>query len=418
MRGLSGVKKAAGYALSMAVLALAALAVIPSMIHASGEAAWGSIALGQSIGAVAAVLVGYGWMLSGPAAIARADTASRWREYRESMKVRLVLVVPVVATAAVLSALLATQRRDLAALASVTAGLIGLTSDWFFVGLGRPFVLFFVETLPRVGGTVAAIAVMWLGADAAVGLLLQAVGFTLGVGIASAWIIKRVGAAAAQRQPTRPLGKLLVLHRGGITSSLGASAYVSSPLVIVSAVAPQVQPLYALADKLQRQISIALVPVTTTIQGWVPRAADPSRRARTAIAFAAGIALVTGLGVLVFAPVLMSWLGGGSLRPTTGVVVLMAVFVMLNFTESVVAKAVLATYHRLDVVARATLVSAVIALPLVAVGAVFAGVEGALAAVCLGLAVRLAWEIVASRSSLRAAAPIARERMVENGETG
>jgi len=70
-----------GYGSSMVLLAITSLLAIPAMVAASGTHAWGAIAVGQSIGGVAAVIIAYGWGLSGPAAIARADQLARMREY-------------------------------------------------------------------------------------------------------------------------------------------------------------------------------------------------------------------------------------------------------------------------------------------------------------------------------------------------
>src|SRR6478609_611747 len=94
-RTKAGLSKIFGYSISMVLLAVASLVAIPAMVHASGAAAWGAIAAGQSIGGVAAVIIAYGGGLSGPAVIARADAGGRLKEYLESVAVKLSLCLPI-----------------------------------------------------------------------------------------------------------------------------------------------------------------------------------------------------------------------------------------------------------------------------------------------------------------------------------
>ncbi|QXT63424.1 lipopolysaccharide biosynthesis protein [Tessaracoccus palaemonis] len=403
MRALSGLNKAFGYALSMLLLAVASLVVIPAMIRASGDAAWGAIAVGQSVGAIAAVAVAYGWSLSGPAEVARGSADQRREEFVSSVKVRLSLFVPVVLVAVLVSMLLAPARPDLATLGSATASLAGLTANWFFVGLARPYVFLLVETVPRVVGTLVGILLMRHGADAGLGLACQSAGFLVAFCLSSVWIFAYLRRSGAVPAVVPGLGPLLRSRGDGLVSALGSAGYVAAPVIIVSAVAPAVQPLYALADKLQRQVSVAMGPAVTVLQGWVPRGRHSASRARRGLAGSAGIAVLMALAVWVAGRPLLGWLGAGSLEPSGVLVVLMAVFVALNFMESVIAKTVLATFGKLRAVARATLVGALVGLPLVAAGAVWWGAEGALVGVVLGLAVRMGWELVVALRVLRGA---------------
>lgn len=98
---------AIGYGLSMIMLALASLMVIPALIRASGDTAYGALSAGQVIGSVGAVVIGYGWGMSGPAIIARADADGRRAEYVEALRARLFLCVPVCLACCVIGAVLA-----------------------------------------------------------------------------------------------------------------------------------------------------------------------------------------------------------------------------------------------------------------------------------------------------------------------
>ncbi|MBC7763969.1 MAG: hypothetical protein H7201_19710, partial [Candidatus Saccharibacteria bacterium] len=98
-RARKGLFAIIGYGASMVLLAISSLLAIPSMVAASGPHAWGGTAVGQSIGGVAAVVIAYGWGLSGPAAIARADELGRMREYAESAVAKIMLSLPVASIA-------------------------------------------------------------------------------------------------------------------------------------------------------------------------------------------------------------------------------------------------------------------------------------------------------------------------------
>jgi hypothetical protein len=104
------------------------------MIKVSGGDASAAIATGQAVGAV---LIAYGWIVSGPAAVARADAVGRRTEYLESLRTRLVICVPVAAACALVAVLVVRTGQDLAALGSVSTATIGLTASWYFVGTGQ-----------------------------------------------------------------------------------------------------------------------------------------------------------------------------------------------------------------------------------------------------------------------------------------
>lgn len=401
MGAISGVNKVFGYALSMILLAVASLVAIPALIRASGDAAWGAIAVGQSIGAVAAVGVAYGWSMSGPAEVARGTADDRLIEYFSSLKVRLTLLLPVLLGAVGVALLLAPTRKDLAALGAVTATLAGLTANWFFVGLARPYVLLLLETLPRVAGTTIGIVLMFGGADAWVGLACQGIGFVAAFAAATAWILAFLRRSGASADGAPGLAALLKQRGDGLVSALGSAAYVAAPILIVSVVAPGVQAMYALVDKFQRQVSVAAGPAVTVLQGWVPRGRPMARRAQVGLLVCTGLALL-GWGILILiGRTVLGWLGAGELHPSWPIVVLMGAFVAVNFLESVVAKVVLATYRRLRVVAKATIAGAIVGFPAVALGAAWLGAEGALAGVLLGLVIRLGWELAVAVPLLR-----------------
>ncbi|RLP68676.1 hypothetical protein D9V29_13215 [Mycetocola manganoxydans] len=381
----------------MVALAIASLAIIPAMIGADGPQAWAAIAVGQSIGGVAAVGLAYGWGLTGPAVIARADRPVALREYSESVLMKGILFVPIAGAAGVLAAVFAPTDPLLAVAGALSTASIGLTASWYFVGLSRPYAMFVLETIPRVLGTVAGIVFMLMGSTAFVGVLCQLAGMLGGFVACSVWIFRSSSLPRHSRLPRRPVRLVLVSQGLGVSSTLLSAGYVAAPLLIVSAFAPVVLPVYAIVDKVQRQVSVALNPFITVFQGWVPRASGAALASRvlSAIGLSAVFSLALGAAMLVVAPHFVLWLGGALIRPGHTTLVLMAVFVAMNLFESVISKAVLVAIDRVSVVATATLVGVIIGLPLVAFGSVLFGAAGALGGILVGLVVRLGIELAA-----------------------
>lgn len=388
-----------GFGLSVALLAVSSLLLIPAMVAAGGQQAWGSIAVGQTIGAVAAVLIYFGWGHTGPAMVARADAPAARQEFADSLRTRLVLFVPVAAVACGLAALVSPSHRMLGVVGCLSAAAVGFTADWYFVGSRRPYAYLALETVPRVLGTVVGIVLLTGGASVIAGPLCMLGGMLLAFAATSWWVL-RSGESGAERRTVR---QVISAQRHGVGSGVGTSAYSALPLVLISLVAPGIQPAYALVDKLQRQLSVALGPVVSVVQGYVPRR-DPAvtaRRARQALLAGALFCLVLAGAVLVAAPWLFAWLGAGQVQPPVEVMAIMAVFVGLNVWESILARAVLAAFDRLDVVARGALISVLVGLPLVVAGALWLGLIGAFAGLLIGLAVRTVYEVVVAVGVLR-----------------
>ncbi|MET4705314.1 O-antigen/teichoic acid export membrane protein [Frigoribacterium sp. UYMn621] len=398
----------AGYGTSMVLLAISSLLAIPAMVAASGAHAWGAIAVGQSIGGVAAVVIAYGWGLSGPAAIARADELGRMKEYSESAVTKILLSVPIAGLAFLLAWLVGRDFAIFAGIGAVSMASIGLTAGWFFVGRGQPWLMLLFETVPRVGGTIVGIWFMTTGSSALIGVLWQLFGMVAAFTLCSLVILRPWRLESLRSISRKPVRRVLVDQRQGITSSILSSVYASTPIVIVTILAPGAQPVYAVVEKVQRQVIVALGPFVTVLQGWVPRARGIEalhRRVRQGTLATAVFAVALGGLMLAAAPELIRWLGGGVIQPTMAILALMATITAVSLFESVVSKAALSALERLDVVAKSTAIGSLVGLPLVAVGSLSLGALGALIGILVGLVLRLILELVGMRSAMSSSRP-------------
>lgn len=382
-----------GYATSMLLLAATSLLLIPALVAREGGAGWGGIAFGQAVGSIGAVVVAYGWQVSGPALVATADPARRRREYLDSLRLKASLAAPVGAVCVVLALVLGREHAWLSAAGAVASASIGLTASWVFVGLERPGLLLALETLPRCAGTTAGIIALQLGSRGGVALLLQLCGMLAAVAASTGWILRSTRTSA--RLEPRRLRDVARSQGHGLGASTASAAYLASPVVLIFLVAPAVQPAYALVDRIQRQLAVGLGPAVSVAQGWAPRASSREalrQRALRATLAAGAFAGLLVVGVALTGPLLVQWLGDGRIGVSDGVRFLMGAFVGLALFETVLAQAVLPALDRVRLVARTTIASAAIGLPATVLGALHS-VELALAGLLSGLALRVVVEL-------------------------
>jgi len=385
----SALKQMVGFGLTMVVLGATTLMAIPALVRSGGASAWSAIAVGQSVGALGAVVLAYGWVISGPADVARMDAMGRRMEYFESLRARFVLCFPVLVVSGVVSLLVARNDQALAALGSVTTAAIGMTSSWYFVGTGEPYRLLLFETLPRAAGTVAGIVLMEAGSSPAVGLVCQIVGLAIGVAGASAFVLRRRRKSDGPRR-ARSVTTILVDQRHGVATSAWGTLYSVLPIAIVGWVASPVLVQYAVLDKLQKQASSGLSPLVQVLQGWVPRAKPQNigiRAVRAAVAaIAIGFSITLAL-ILVGRPI-VTWLGDGRVHVSLLSISLLAGTVALALVGSVISKASLVSLGLISLVSRLTMWTSMFGLLLVALLGWRYGLDGALVGLLCGSACR------------------------------
>lgn len=121
-----------------------------------------SVAVGQSVGALGALVVAYGWSVTGPAEVARCDPQQRPALWRESVRTRFLVYV-VVAPAALVGARLVDPGESwLAGIVAVASLVGGMTVTWYAVGTGRPGILALYDAMPRAVGNLTGVGMVVL----------------------------------------------------------------------------------------------------------------------------------------------------------------------------------------------------------------------------------------------------------------
>ncbi len=280
--------------------------LLPVVARVAGAPGWSSVVAGQAVGTFGATVTFWGWNVVGPVAVARAtDRSARTALYGASLRTRLLLLVPVLPVAALVTAVVAQPGyRLVGGSMAVATSLLGLSPAWFGIGVGQPWLLFWYDTLPRVVAAVVAVPVV-LVTRAVWAYPLILVVATL-VGLVA---FQRRQASGAEWSPLplhRPVRELR--EQGGTAGvNLVATAYASTPAPIATATFPGVVASgLSSADAVYRLGLFSVVAVGNAFQGWtleprLPHPSDRARRHRAALAAHAGLgvagaAFLVGLG--------------------------------------------------------------------------------------------------------------------------
>ncbi len=263
---------------------------LPVLARLAGADAWLAIAVGQSVGGFAGLVVALGYNTVGPTMVARAPAAERPELLRRSLVPRALLVLPAAATAAVVAALIAppTHLAE-SALMAIALTLFGVSPSWFMVGLGRASLIVLIDILPRLVATLAAAA------------LLVATGSVVGYPILL--MVATLVSATAYAAHVIGRRRMFVVRRGEVMETLrhgrsalaielSGGAYNALAVAFVGATAlPAAAAAYVSGDKLYRVGQYSASALGNALQGWVVEAGEAVFGARVRLALLAHVVL-------------------------------------------------------------------------------------------------------------------------------
>lgn len=349
-----------------------------------GPEGWSSAIAGQSIGAIASVLVLWGWNVDGTVQVARAVTEdARAEVYARSVRTRLLLSVAIFPLAVVAAVLVARPGfADEASAMALGYTLLGFSPAWYGIGVGKPSLLGLYDTLPRFAATVTAAPLLLLTRSLWPFPVLMAVATAV-----SLWFFHRRFAPGRPWLPRDFRGALADLnaqrHTAGI--NMAGQVYAQTPTPIATATTPALAsgPL-ATTDSLYRLGLFSAVALGNAFQGWTLEPGAPDRRRRHLAAIAAHAVLgVAGLVVLVLLGPPISPLLSADAAPATTILCLYygLAFAFLSAATPLIRN-LLIPAGRQRLVLRVTLVAAVIGLSVM----LAAGLSGWVEGVALGMA--------------------------------
>ena len=292
---------------------------LPILARVAGAEAWLAIAVGQSVGAFAALFVAFGYNTVGPTVVALEPTNLRPAVLARSVRPRLALFVPAVVTAALVASFVApTAHRIDATLMAVALTLSGLSSAWYMIGLGRAGLIVLYELVPRVVATVGAAAALLLVGQVTWYPILLIVAALLGPG---AFVVRTIGLRGLLDYEPGAVRREMASNRSVFATEVASGAYNTLAVTFVSIVAPTLQAAsYVSGDKLYRVGQYSVSALGNALQGWAVEDArrDFSARARTALILHGALGLAGFAAFATLGPWLTGLLFGATVSINVG----------------------------------------------------------------------------------------------------
>jgi len=362
-----------------AIAAISPLLVLPVVARTAGQAGWASAIAGESVGTVASIAIGYGWVALGPALVSiAADDERRGALYRGSLVVRLLVAVLALPVMSIICWLVAAPGSEwLAVLMGLQGALIALSFTWFSAGVGRPTAIVFYDSIPRLVATAICAIAIAQGAPVELypvaGILVTLVGTTL----FSRGVLRRYPAAWPQRREVRDLFRI---GAPVALNDVGLVAYSSVPTPIVTLTASPAEAAgFASADKMLKLGQFVPMTLANALQAWITEAHGRARGRRMRLAMLAhGVMGVVGGA---FLGLLGAWastvLFGAAAAASTPVLVALGITFAFFSLRTSVTRHVLYPAGEAAAVVRATLIATVIGVPVMIALALLIGPIGA-----------------------------------------
>lgn len=399
-----------GFSLLPACSLLASLALLPLISMRFGPAAWSTITVGQSTGAIASIVVGLTWSIEGGNLVARATPEERGRLYVCSVASQLIVLVIVGLVTVLVTLAIAPTYKLAAVLFAVGTTLNGLTAAWYYSGIGRALPLLLNEGVVRLLGYVLALVGVLLGAN-----LLWYAAVTVAAGLVMAlanWLtIVVVPRVNVPRDAFREGWRTVRSESFGTVSRLLGSVYSFGGPSIFAALSSFGLADYSAARTVQGAAANGLSAIPNAFVSWVGGAPEHERRVRirqTQLLMASFSAVIL-IATVALGPIALNYLFAGRLELPFVDLVLMSVGIALSFYNRTYQVLVLVPLGRKSLVYRSTMVSSMVGLGLYVVLIPLLGVSGGLLSPVLVVAGLQLWYYRAIRRPAPAAgAPVTR----------
>lgn len=297
------IKRIAAFAGLPLLASLASFILLPIVARVGGAPVWNALALGQAVGAIAAIVVGLGWPLTGPATVAgTGDESVRRRHYAISFVTRSFVFVGVVPVMALGLALTVKSGFFWVAFFMACAqAAAGLTPAWYCIATGHPGRIAKYDVVPRM---VAALGVIPLLLTTGEIVFYPVALLVLGVAGTLLYNAHHSRKEDFQGLTFRPIVREIWALRAGSGITIAAGSYASTPIIIVQLMAsPTGLAAFVSAEKLYRIGLLATAALGNSLQGWVSDfGADHASRRKYSLMALSGLGLAGWLVLSVAGP--------------------------------------------------------------------------------------------------------------------
>jgi len=401
---LHHLKRILGFALVPLLGVITPLIALPAVTSEFGATAWAAIAVATAVGGMLGAAVELGWSWNGPMRVARASSNARRQHLSWAYSTRIFAFMPLATIGGVIAYLIAPDYRTESALVAVAATASGLSLSWFFVGLGKPWRIVYLDAIPRVACVAASAIMLRSGAELWVypvlGSLLPAISLPL--------LTLRVAGVRFRhfRGQSVPRLWLVMVSQFRVTAArVVSTTYMQFPVILVSGFAPVSQvAIFAGGDKLARMALSGMSPIPSMFQRWVgsePSRTSRLRRAYRAIAINLGVGLLVGTAFVIAGPPASRFVFSGTADiALVDAVILSAMIAVVAVSRAVGGIGLVAAGGQLGLLSSAVC-GAAIGLPLILVLTIIGGATGAFFGVLLSEMVVLATQAVALVRAVR-----------------
>lgn len=372
---------------------LSPLLALPILARSTTVTEWSTIAIGQGIGAVAALAVSYGWSVVGPARAALCpddQLASLWvLSTRTRIAALMATVVPLVLACV---ASLPEGSRALGTAVALATSLTGFSLMWFAVGTGRSKQLVAYDSVPRAVGSVAGAALAAATGDLLYFPLMLAASIALPMG-AFTWLQMRSTPARASGSPTVRHGTMV---QAMATEIIAGSYTVGASALVGQAASAGTVATFNSGERLTRAGSVAISVTGNTLMGWVARAKGRMFVKRCGLAASAHFLVgLIGFTVLVVLGPELTGLLFGDFRMADEDCRWFGLYFFLWSMETVTGRHVLANKHHTRALLLSTSVGGAFGLISIPWAASTMGSTGAAIAMCSAMTVIVLLQIPA-----------------------
>ena len=353
---------------------------LPVIARVATTQEWAALGIGESLGAIVAIVVGYGWPLVGPARVASAHIDDARGHLVVSTSSRMLVFVLISVPAGVVAAALSPDGgQALGVLSFVSTAILGLSPAWFLIGRGDPRALAIYETIPRIAAGLAAILLV-LATGQVLWYPILMIAVTAGFQVLFA---ARHGASIVltRLEPWRMGLTQLRMDWSPAVAVLAGGAYSAATVALVSTVGSvAVVAIFVSADKLLKASLTAIVSAANALQGWVaePDESGPMRRrGYRGLGILAGVGFVGALGISLFGPLATQILFGLDLAIDTPTALSVGVAFLAIALNTAIGRLLLVPMGAVRWVTWSTIAGAVIGVPTIIAATAAFGVHGA-----------------------------------------
>lgn len=372
-----------GVGMARSAIVVLPLVVLPVLAGHVTRNEWIAIGVGQSLGALAAVVAGGGWALTGPPTVALGERDPR-ALFTDAVRSTTVLLLAVAPGAGLVTWMIAPDgTRLLAVLMTVAGATAGISPAWFLAVRGDIRWLLVADVGPRVAAGVTAAVIVARWGEAAV---LWYPGLALVAGILGpGWYATRL-----VMRPDRRLSAVLVRQVVPMLTTLVAAGYSAAAVTLVAMVADAGDAAeFASGFRLYMVALAATVVVNQSTQQWARggRGATPDERS-VAFGLYLFLAVVLLSGFAALGAPTSRLLFGTEFAMGQGTAVAFGVAGAVLTLESYVTTHLVVPFGRHSEVFRAALAGAALGVPATLLSADRFGATGA------------AWSLVLSESTV------------------